>query len=159
MSKQKTEEKPAATGADLVPYDPADLHLVVSEKEALLQIHWTSYDLTAPQSRLDLLDIMTVGGDKAEEWINKEFTIAHLTVYPKTYMPNAEGEVITAIWSCITTGDGQYIAFHSQGILDAIRSIISLGGRPPYTSLGKWTIKRKSMGQDKSMYQLQRIKS
>jgi hypothetical protein len=158
MAKDKSNDQATGPQQALIPALPENGPIVLQPQEMQVTIYATTYPMADPQTRFELMSILMEPGEQPEDWINIEFTLQHITIFPRKYLPKKDGEEIEAIWSVITTTEGRKIAFHSQGILQSLRVIMACSAGMKLPDLGKFKLSRRKTGESHAMYILERVK-
>lgn len=136
--------------AHLMPSSQAELF----ESPAL----YTTLDLTKPENRGRLYDMVVEGGENSKEFINQSFGIEDVVLHPISFASKETGEIINAVRVVLLTDDGRTVQFVSAGIFTSLALMKDCGWRPFGPMPMKFTLKAIPLDGGRQFYKLIRVR-
>lgn len=94
---------------------------------------WTSIDKTTDEGKALILRASTGQADlKAEDIMADPFPMQHLLAQKVQILEERTGELVTMDRVVLISPDGKTVSFVSAGIMNCLKYIMGLYGRPPY---------------------------
>ena len=118
---------------------------------------YSTYNITSPEVRGEVYDVMIQGGDKADNHIGEEFAIEHVTVFPVTFTDKKTGELVSMPLVLLKTDTGVTIQFVSKGIWGSLIMMRALGYAPFGPNKQRFKLAQVPLDDGKRFYQLHRV--
>lgn len=158
MKEQQQQQEHSYAVAPVQLFRPVDLMPTTAENVCTEMSVYSTYDVSKPEVRGELYDIMVQGGKKADEFIGQTFAVRQVTVFPVSFTDKQSGEIVTMPLVLITTDKGDVIQFVSRGIWGSLLMMRACGYAPFGKQQQLFKLVQVPMGDGKRFYQLHRAK-
>jgi hypothetical protein len=109
----------------------------------------TSADLTTAEGKRVYYQMRMGVALKAEEFINTEISVKHITITPAHQINPDTGELERWARCVVMLADGRLISFGSLGIIKSLSLYIDCEGPPPWDPPAKFILRSTPIGKNR----------